>query len=148
MKGIAFLFYSLIGMHKLQGQINTWWARGGSCSHTNTFQMSMFGAMFYLLTEGGNGIVFLWTTLHYIHRHFEKRKKKKKKHFAKMTYSHVACEWACVCACVVTFDFTLKAISILLRDGFLVSFLVVLLGVLTAVVDPLDSILLNTLKKK
>lgn len=53
-----------------------------------------------------------------------------------------------VCACVVTFDFTLKAISILLRDGFLVSFLVVLLGVLTAVVDPLDSILLNTFKKK
>lgn len=50
--------------------------------------------------------------------------------------------------CVVTFDFTLKPISILLRDGFLVSFLVVLLGVLTAVVDPLDSILLNTLKKK
>lgn len=53
-----------------------------------------------------------------------------------------------VCACVITFDFTLKAISILLRDGFLVSFLVVLLGVLAAVVDPLDSILLNTFKKK
>lgn len=145
MKGIAFLFYSLIGMHKLQGQINTWWARGGSCSHTNTFQMSMFGAMFYLLTEGGNGIVFLWTTLHYIHRHFEKREKKKKEALCQNDIFPCSL-WMSMC--VVTFDFTLKPISILLRDGFLVSFLVVLLGVLTAVVDPLDSILLNTLKKK
>lgn len=55
----------------------------------------------------------------------------------------------CLRACVVTFYFTLKAVSILLRHRLLVSFLVVLLGALTVVVHPLNSILLrgNTRKE-
>lgn len=49
----------------------------------------------------------------------------------------------CACVRVVTFYFTLKAISIFLRHRLLVSFLVVLLGTLTVVVHPLNSILLR-----
>lgn len=50
--------------------------------------------------------------------------------------------------CVVTFYFTLKPITALLGAGFLVRFLVVLLGALTAVVDPFNGVLLNKLRKK
>lgn len=53
-----------------------------------------------------------------------------------------------MCSYVVTFYFALKAVSILLRGGFLVRFLVVLLGAFTVVEHPLNGILLhwNTIK--
>lgn len=54
----------------------------------------------------------------------------------------------CVYVCVVTFYFTLKAVSVLLKGWFLVSFLVVLLGALTVVVHPLNSILLQRITIK
>lgn len=48
-----------------------------------------------------------------------------------------------MCACVVTFDLTLKAVTILLKGGFLVGFLAVLLGALTVVVHPFNGVLLH-----
>lgn len=63
-----------------------------------------------------------------------------------MTNSHAVTS-ECVCVSAVTFYFALKAVTILLCGGFLVGFLVVLLGAFTIVVNPFYSILLHWEKK-
>ena len=58
------------------------------------------------------------------------------------------CVSVCVCVCLVTFYFTLKAVSILLKGWLLVRLLVVFLGALTVVVHPLNGILLHRVTKQ
>lgn len=85
--------------------------------------------------------MFLRTSLRYIHRHLEWN------FFSPVSNSRVVSR-ECVCVCVVTFYFALKAVSVLLGGWFLVRFLVVLLSALTVVVHPLNSILLHRITTK
>lgn len=128
MTGIAFLFFTFStgSINPKGGQgVNTWWARGGSCSWANLLQMSLFAAASDLLTlEEGRLCPQTCAA-------------------STDALSGISFPQQFSWTCVVTFYFTVKAVSVLLRGWLLVGFLVVLLGTLAVVVHPLNSILLH-----
>lgn len=119
-------------------RINTWWAREGVCGQANQLQMSLFGDGFDLFIKKVGGVyvpmkqICVTSTDTLTGNSFP----------PEFSCSFLQmCECMHLCVWVVTFYFTVEAVSVLLR--FLVGFLVFFLGTLTVVVYPRNCILLQ-----